>query len=101
MQCSHCGKQFRQNELAPPSTILAIFSLPLFIGAVFKSRNLRGEFTSLYCKPCRRAINVCLFFVAFMVVLIGGMMIAQKFGLIETAPIKRKAAMKAAEHGLP
>lgn len=81
LQCRRCRGEFDANDLRPPSTLLRLLAAPYFLMLSPQSSTLRGEVTALYCRPCRRQLNVCFFFIAFLVVLFGGMQLAQYLGL--------------------
>jgi hypothetical protein len=81
MQCRRCGGEFDVNDLRPPSTLLRLLAAPYFLMLLLRSSTLRGEVTALYCRPCRRQLNVCFFFIAFLVVLFGSMQLVSYLGL--------------------
>jgi hypothetical protein len=68
MQCKRCGHEFDRDDLRPPSTLLRLLAAPFFVFLMFKSALVRGEFNALYCRPCRRQLNACFLFIAFMVI---------------------------------
>ena len=70
------------KELRPPSLVLRVLALPVFFYLLFKSRVLRGEYAAGYCRPCRRQMNVAMFFIAFMVVVMETIIVLQNLGLI-------------------
>jgi hypothetical protein len=82
MLCKRCGKQFDLAELRPPSLFLRLIASPFFLPLLLKSGVLRGEFNSLYCRPCRRQLNVSFFFIAFLVIVFGAVFTLQKLGLV-------------------
>ena len=71
MQCKRCGGDFDPADLRPPSLVLRLLAAPFFLPLLLKSGALRGEVNALYCRPCRRRLNVSFFFVAFLVVVFG------------------------------
>ncbi|MDB5344719.1 MAG: hypothetical protein JWP89_3096 [Schlesneria sp.] len=81
MQCRRCRGEFDANDLRPPSTMLRLLAAPYLLMLSRQSSTLRGEATALYCRPCRRQLNVCFFFIAFLVVLFGTMQLAPYLGL--------------------
>lgn len=82
MQCERCRHEFPQSELRPPSLILRCLAAPYFIKALLISKAFRGEYSSLYCRTCRRQLNVYFFFFAFLFILITSVFVLQKNGLI-------------------
>jgi hypothetical protein len=86
MQCNRCKKEFDRADLRPPSMVLRFLAAPFFLPLLLKSRALRGEVNALYCRPCRRQLNVSFFFIAFLVVLIGAIWAIQRFGLAGGGP---------------
>jgi hypothetical protein len=81
LQCGRCRGVFDVNDLRPPSTLLRLLAAPYFLMLLLRSSTLRGEVTALYCRPCRRQLNVCYFFIAFLVVLFGAMQLVPYLGL--------------------
>ena len=81
MLCKRCGKEFDRAELQPASLVLRLIAAPFFLPLLLKSGGLRGEVNALYCRPCRRQLNVSFFFVAFMVIVFGTVFALQKLGL--------------------
>jgi hypothetical protein len=81
MLCKRCGKAFDRAELRPPSLVLRLLAAPVFLLLMLNSGGVRGEVNALYCQPCRRQLNVCFLFVAFLVVVVGMMIALQKLGL--------------------
>ena len=81
MLCKRCGEDFDLAGLRPPSLILRLLSAPFFLPLLLKSRALRGEVNAVYCRPCRRPLNVGFFFVAFLVVVVLTVFAFQKLGL--------------------
>jgi len=61
-----CKKDFPKSKLKGVPKALLVLAIPFFFWMLFKSRVLRQELTSTYCPPCRRQLNACLFFCAFM-----------------------------------
>jgi hypothetical protein len=82
MLCKRCGNDFDQADLRPPSLILRLLAAPFFLALLLKSRALRGEVAALYCRPCRRQLNVSFLFIAFLVVVFGTVLVLQKLGLV-------------------
>lgn len=80
MFCKRCGKEFDRAELRPPSLVLRLLAAP-FLLFMLRSRVVRGEVTALYCRPCRRSLNVSFLFVAFMVVVVGTVLLLQYLGI--------------------
>jgi hypothetical protein len=81
MQCRRCRNEFDTNNLRPPSALLRVLAAPYFLMLLLRSSTLPEEATGLYCRPCRRQLNVCFFFIAFLVVLFGGMQLVAYLGL--------------------
>jgi hypothetical protein len=82
--CHRCRQEFDERLLAPPSLWLRTLAGPFFY-LLPSSTELRQEFVASYCPFCRRQLNFCFFFVAFMVVLFAIAMVIGslfKFGLI-------------------
>ena len=86
MHCQRCSQEFPESELKPPSLILRTLALPFFAMFLLRSRAVGGELTAVYCRPCRRQLNVCIFFVAFLVVTMGTVMLLLQLGIIEPRP---------------
>jgi hypothetical protein len=80
-QCGRCRGEFDANDLRPPSTLLRLLATPYFLMLSRQSSTLRGEATALYCRPCRRQLNVCFFLIAFLIILFGTMKLAQNLRL--------------------
>lgn len=81
MLCQRCGKDFDRADLRPPFLVLRLLAAPFLLPLLLKSEVLRGEVNALYCRPCRRQLNVSFLFIAFMGVLFGTIWVLQKFGL--------------------
>jgi len=81
MQCKRCRQDFEQADLGPPSRVLRLLAAPFFLLLLLKSGVVRGEFNALYCRRCRRQLNVSFFFVAFMVLVVGTVWVLQRLGL--------------------
>jgi hypothetical protein len=80
MLCKRCGQDFDRRDLKPPSLVLRLLAAPFLVFLMLKSGGIRGEMTGLYCRLCRRQINVSIVFIAFMVVVIGTVFLLQKLG---------------------
>jgi hypothetical protein len=88
MHCQRCSQEFPDAELMPPSTILRVLALPFFAMFLLRSRAVGGELTALYCRPCRRQLNFCIFFAAFLVVTMGTLMLLLQLGIVEPRPVQ-------------
>ena len=78
MKCYRCQQDFDRAELRPPSLLLRILAAPYFL-LVLKLLAFGGELTAVYCRPCRRRLNVCFLFIAFLVVVFVFMHFQRKF----------------------
>ena len=78
MLCERCGEDFDRSVLRPPSLPLRLVAAPFFF--LMKSRVVRGEVNALYCPPCRRQLNVCFMFIAFLVVVSLTVYLLQRLG---------------------
>jgi hypothetical protein len=85
MHCQRCSHEFPPAELKPPSLILRVLGLPFFFLLALCPPAAHREFFANYCRPCRRQLNVCIFFAAFMVVTMGTVMLLMQLGIIEPA----------------
>ena len=74
MQCPRCKREFPASELRPIPLWLKLSSFPF----AWRSGAVRQEVSREYCPKCRRSINAALFFVAFMVVVMLVLFIAQR-----------------------
>jgi hypothetical protein len=81
MLCKRCGTDFDRADLRPPSLVLRVLSAPFLLLLLLKSGVVRGEVNALYCRPCRRQLNVSFFFIAFLVVIFGTIWVLQKLGM--------------------
>jgi len=81
MLCKRCRKDFDRADLRPPSLALRLLAAPFFLPLLLRSGVLRGEFDALYCRRCRRQLNVSFIFVAFLVVVFGTLWLLQRLGL--------------------
>ncbi len=81
LQCRRCRGEFDANDLGPPSLLLRLLAAPYFIMLSRQSSTLREETTAHYCRPCRRQLNVCFLFIAFLVVVFGTVQLVQYLGL--------------------
>ncbi|HEV3005781.1 MAG TPA: hypothetical protein VGX78_15050 [Pirellulales bacterium] len=62
-KCRRCKKEFPSDEVRPTPVWLRLTAFPLwFLHSVQVHQELRAS----YCRACRRQMNVCLFFVAFL-----------------------------------
>lgn len=86
MQCQRCLKDFPESELKPPSLLLRLLTAPFFLVFGLRNKAVGGELLASYCRPCRRQLNFCLFFVAFIIVTMGSLILLMKLGIIEPAP---------------
>ena len=80
--CKRCGKVFDRGELRLPSLVLRVLAMPGLLPFLLKSSVVQHEFGALYCRPCRRQLNVCFFFLAFVLVLMCALKAAQLLGLL-------------------
>ena len=67
MECPRCKKSFPESSLRPLSKLLTILSFPVFVFLMVRSAVVRQEMRAGYCSPCRRQLNMCLFFGAFLI----------------------------------
>jgi hypothetical protein len=81
MLCRRCGNDFDRADLRPPSLVLRLLAAPFFLPFLIKSGVVRGEVNALYCRTCRRQLNVSFLFIAFMVVVVATVFALQKLGL--------------------
>ncbi len=79
MVCKRCGKDFDPSVLRPPSLLLRLVAAP-FLFFLMRSRVVRGEVHALYCPRCRRQLNVCFLFIAFLVVVSLTVYVLQRLG---------------------
>jgi hypothetical protein len=80
--CQRCRKPFDRADLRPVSLIMRLFAAPAFLFFMVHSGTLRREFVALYCRPCRRQLNFCFFFMAFCVVLFVTTWALQSLGIL-------------------
>jgi hypothetical protein len=66
MRCARCDKEFPDTELKPPPLWLRVAVLPILYAFGVVKEGFSG-----YCYPCRRSLNAALFFVLFLIVLMG------------------------------
>jgi hypothetical protein len=85
MLCKRCGKDFDRAELRRPSLVLRLLAAPFVLLLMLKSGVVRGEVNALYCRPCRRQLNVSFLFIAFLVVVFGTIIALQKLGVVGPA----------------
>jgi hypothetical protein len=76
----------RPGRAAPPARLLRIVAFPFFALSAGRSTAVRQELSSGYFRPCLRQINVCLFFVAFVILLMATVLTLQWAGLIGVQP---------------
>lgn len=76
MKCSRCKKKFKQKEVKSLSKILRYILATIFLLNTAYKPTVQ-EARAKYCKPCARILNLCLFFVAFLVVTIPGCALIQ------------------------
>ncbi|MHB1559300.1 MAG: hypothetical protein ACYC61_17760 [Isosphaeraceae bacterium] len=81
MKCKRCGGEFDRADLRPPSMILRVLAAPFFLPLLLRSGAVRGEISALYCRPCRRQLNISFLFIAFLVLVFGTIYVLQKLGI--------------------
>lgn len=86
MHCQRCSKEFPDAELKPPSRILRLLALPFFAICALSPGALSHELMAHYCRPCRRQLNFCIFFAAFMVVAICTYALLLQLGIVVPLP---------------
>ncbi len=65
MRCTRCKHEFADEDLRPPSMVLRVFAFPYLL--LMQSGSVLKESNAVYCRPCRRQMNVCLLFLGFLV----------------------------------
>ena len=75
MRCARCKKDCLEGELHAPSLLLRIVAFPYLF--LMHSVSVANESKAAYCKPCRRQLNVSLFFLGFIVLLFALMTITR------------------------
>ena len=65
MLCSRCKSEFEARQLKPPFILWRVLLTPVFLLTAGRARLLQETF-GRYCWPCRRRMNVCLLFIAFL-----------------------------------
>lgn len=63
-RCKRCGNECDEGEAKQLAAWLRLTCLPLF---ALRSQILVREAKAVYCKRCRRSMNVTLFFIVFMI----------------------------------
>lgn len=76
MRCARCKKEHDEAALRAASFLLRILAFPYV--ALMRFGQVMSEANAKYCPSCRRQMNVCLFFFAFLVILMGAFLIMQK-----------------------